>query len=286
MNEYNILEVFNMVIDLALSGGGIKGIAHIGVLKQIEERKIDIHSISGCSSGSIIATLFACGYTADEIFFWVKKYLAQIKGNPIKINIFSVRKNMLGLNNGNIIEQIINNLCMNRGVKDIRDIKIPIFIPTVDIITGKLIYFTNTKQRINLQKYDNEVEYICGGDIGSIVRASCSFPGIFSPKEYKNYLLIDGGVRDCIAVEPLKQYMNKCLAVSFNNSSNKYIKSIIDVIIQSFDIMSHDLKYESIKQADYNLEINLLDVKLLDYKKIDYVYNQGYEQAGIYLKNI
>jgi len=274
-----------MVLDLSLSGGGIKGVAHIGVLKEIEERKINIHSITGCSSGSIVATLFACGYTADEIYFLFKKYISNIKKNPIKINIFSFRKNMMGLNNGNIIEQIINKLCNEKGIRDISDIKMPIFIPAVDLITGKLIYFTNTKKRLTMKKFDNEVEYIYGGNIGTIVRASCSFPGIFNPKEYNKYILVDGGLRDCVPVEPLKQYGNNMLTVSFNNNNKQNISNIIDVILQSFDIMSHDLKYESIKQAEYNLEIDLLNVKLLDYKKTEYIYEQGYTQAKTFFNN-
>lgn len=274
-----------MVLDLALSGGGIKGVAHIGVLKEIEERNIKIHSITGCSSGSIGATLYACGYKADEIYFLLKKYLGNIKKNPIKLNIFSLRKNMMGLNNGNLIEQIINKLCNERGVKDITDIQIPIFIPAVDISTGKLIYFTNTKKRTKMISFDNEVEYIYGGNIGSIVRASCSFPGIFNPKKLGKYILVDGGLRECVPVEPLIQYGNKVLAITFNNNKQIHITNIIDVIMQSFDIMSHDLKYESIKLADYNLEIDLLDVKLLDYKKIEYIYQEGYKQAKIYFNN-
>ena len=271
-----------MSIDLALSGGGIKGIAHIGVIKQLEEKNIKIESISGCSSGSIVAVLKAVGYSADEIYTFVKQYIGIIKKNMMSFNIFSINKKMLGINNGEIIEQIINNLCRNKGVLDITDIKLPIFIPTVDIISGKLIYFTNTKD-IRKRDFIDDVEYIYGGNIGEIVRASCSFPGLFVPKKYNNSLLVDGGLREVVPTIPFNN--NKVLAVSFNNTKDRYIHNIIDILIQSFDIMSHDIKYESIKNIQYNLEIDLFNVKLLDYKKINYIYKEGYNQAKIYFDN-
>ena len=76
-----------MNLGLALSGGGAKGAAHIGVLKAFEEEKIKINYIGGTSSGSIVATLYAAGYTADDIYYIFKKYCKKIKYVELK-NIF------------------------------------------------------------------------------------------------------------------------------------------------------------------------------------------------------
>ena len=65
-----------MELGLALSGGGVKGAAHIGVIKALEEAGIKISSISGTSSGSIVAVLYACGYSSNEIYYIFKKYCA------------------------------------------------------------------------------------------------------------------------------------------------------------------------------------------------------------------
>lgn len=68
-----------MRVGLSLAGGGVKGAAHIGVLKALEEANIEFDFISGTSSGSIVATLYACGYQADEIYKLFKKYCKEIK---------------------------------------------------------------------------------------------------------------------------------------------------------------------------------------------------------------
>ena len=78
-----------MKIGLSLAGGGVKGAAHIGVLKAFEDKKIKIDYISGASSGSIVGTLYAVGYKPDEIYEIFKKYCSQI--NYISIsNIFKL----------------------------------------------------------------------------------------------------------------------------------------------------------------------------------------------------
>lgn len=271
-----------MSLGVALSGGGIKGIAHLGVIKYLEENNVKIDYISGCSSGSIAAVLYACGYNSNEVYEACSKYLRHGLKGIFKYNIFNIGsiKRTMGLNNGNIIESIVRKMCMDKGIKDITDIKIPIFIPTVDLHTGKLIYFTN----VGSIRYDNDYTYIYGGDIAKIVRASCSYPGIFSPKIIDKHLLVDGGLRDQTPVLPLKDMnVSQILAVTFNNIGHKNIDNIFSVIFQSFEILVYDNNYEATKQADYILQIDLEDVGLLDATKMSYIYEQGYLQTKEYL---
>ena len=96
-----------MKLGLCLAGGGVKGAAHIGALKAFEEEKIEFDYISGASSGSIVATLYAIGYTADEIYQLFKKYCKKIKyiefGNLAKgfIGMITRKKIVIdGLNSG------------------------------------------------------------------------------------------------------------------------------------------------------------------------------------------
>lgn len=272
-----------MSLGLALSGGGVKGVAHLGVLKYLEEHNINIEYISGCSSGSIVAVLYACGYTPEEIYDICNKYVRQFTKGIFKYNIFNIGsiKRAMGLNNGNMIEGVIQKLCQDKGIKDIQDIKMKVFIPTVDLYTGKLIYFTNAGR----MRYDNSYTYVYGGDIAKIVRASCSYPGIFSPKTIEPYFLVDGGLRDNTPVSPLMNTnASEILAVTFNNNNNRNIENIFGVVFQSFEILVHDNNFESTKQADYVLEINLENTRLLDATKMPYVYEQGYLQAKKYFE--
>lgn len=267
-------------INLALSGGGIKGVAHIGVLKYLEENRYKLNSISGCSSGSIMAVLIALGYNSEQIYKMVKYYINIVNRNRFNINmqsLFRINKRM-GLNNGNIIENIMNNILKEKDVYNISQIRIPIYIPAVDITNGKLIYFTNDINKIK-KRYSNEIEYITDIKISEAIRASCSYPGIFSPKKIGNKLLIDGGVRENIAITPLLDNKYDTLAVMFSNTKKREINNIFDVITNSFEILSYDNTYESAKLADKVIEIKLDNVKLLDFSKIDYLYKEGYIQA-------
>ena len=101
---------------LSLSGGGIKAAAHIGALKAFEEEKIKFDCVSGASSGSIIATMYALGYSSDEMWKLFKKYYKKIKyvewKQVIKMIlglIFTRRLVIDGLNSGKVIEKIIKS---------------------------------------------------------------------------------------------------------------------------------------------------------------------------------
>ena len=110
-----------MGIGLALSGGGVKGAAHIGVLKALEEEKIKIDYIAGTSSGSIVSTLYAAGFSPDEIYYIFKKYCKKIKYVDIK-NIFKLFFGLFttltitidGLNSGKSIKKLINKVCAKK----------------------------------------------------------------------------------------------------------------------------------------------------------------------------
>lgn len=168
-----------MKLGLSLAGGGIKGVAHIGALKAFEEENIKFEYVSGTSSGSIVATLFACGYTADEIYNIFKNYINQIHYidyiniKKFFVNIFTGKGIVIdGLNSGKKINDLINEVCKKKNINNIKDIKIPLIIPAVNIETEELYVFSNCKFK---NKTEN-VKYINDINIGKAVQASCSFP--------------------------------------------------------------------------------------------------------------
>ena len=190
-----------MKISLSLSGGGIKGIAHIGAIKALEEENIKVDYVSGTSSGSIVATLYACGYNADEMHEIFNKYAKDfhyIDFENIKKffkNIFTGKGIVIdGLNSGTKISKLINEVCSKKGIYNINQIKMPLIIPAVNIETEELYVFSNCKFK---NKTEN-VKYINDINIGNAVQASCSFPGVFSPCNYNGKLLVDGGIAENI----------------------------------------------------------------------------------------
>ena len=130
-----------MKLGLALSGGGIRGIAHAGALKALEDNHIKIDVIGGASSGALIASLYALGYSPYYIYILFKRYSKDIVGinsAPIISGIGNFVKNkkvaITGLKTGNNIEEAYNDLALRKGVKSIQDIKnMPLVIPAVDV---------------------------------------------------------------------------------------------------------------------------------------------------------
>ena len=228
-----------MNLGLVLSGGGVKGAAHIGVLKALEEERIKITCISGTSSGSIVAALYSCGYSPNEIYYIFKRYCKCItdydKMIPFKVlnMLFTGNLKLKSLSKWDNLEYIIQNFCYKKGITDIANLKIPCAIATVDVVYGKIVYFCSEKiERKESTIYEDAPEYIYGGKISSIVRASSAFPGAFAPKRIGEYLLVDGGVRVNSPVSVLKNIRKnneKIMVAYFEKADNNYEpKNLID----------------------------------------------------------
>ena len=275
-----------------MAGGGVKGAAHIGAIKALEEKNIKIDCISGTSSGSIVAVLYASGYNSKEIKEIFEKNAKKIKyidfKNIIKIigNIFKKHKFLIeGFNTGEIIEKIINKYCKRKGIVNIRDIKKDILIASVSINSGKVYFFESLKKE---NRYSDEIVHIKDIDIGKAVRASCSYPGVFCPCIIKDDLVIDGGVRENIPWKEVKKLgIDKVLCISFEEEKKyKKDKNIIDVISGAINLMGRELSNYELYGADYLLKIKTKEISLLDASEIDYLYNQGYYQMKKYLEKI
>lgn len=304
-----------MSVGLALSGGGAKGAAHIGVLEALRDNNIKIDYISGTSSGSIVAALYAAGYTPNEILRIIVKHtrntsiLDYDKSAPFKFMklLFSKKINLSGFIKGDKLEYLIKEYMLEKNIKDISDFDMPIAVPIVNVKTGEVVYYTNNKVRnisIDSNEEDNQMikyfesedyvgkgiykkekhyddipEYRNSGDISEIIRASISFPGVFRPKEIADELYIDGGVRVNTPVNILKDMgAEKVIAVSFdcNKIDKKNLKNVIGITSQAFDILTHEASEEEQENADINVRICTRNITLLDFSKSIYLAKKGY----------
>lgn len=270
-----------MKLGLALSGGGIRGIAHAGVLKALEDNHIKIDAIGGTSSGALIAGLYVLGYTPDDIYMLFKKHSKQIVGTGLNQMIYQVRnifnKESSGLRNGEKIEDIFNTLAKAKGVYKISQVdKIPISIPAVDIKNGREYIFTN---RIPEEK-NVYGKYIMDISVGKALRASSSFPAVFCPCDFGEHKFLDGGALNNIPViEVKKQGIDKVLAVNFKADDIEDTSNYMDIAMRAIDLMGNKISEENLKQSDYILTIGTDRMGLLDVKKLDSCYQYGYVET-------
>lgn len=275
-----------MKVGVSLAGGGIRGIAHVGVLKALEENNIKVEAIAGTSAGSIIATLYAMGYSPYYIYLLFKRYardIINIRSKPIINGITNfIRNNKIGiagLSDGNEFEKMYDELARKKGFRLIGDIKMPLLVSAVDIGEAKEYIFTNCASRKNIK--DN---YITEIGIGRAVRASSSFPAIFCPCEYKNHIFMDGGVLDNLPTEELKKvYTGKIISVNFESDPVYNDYDIMNIIMKTLDIMGNKLSINSVKKSDFVLTVPTDGTGLIDVDKMDICYKYGYEIA---IKNI
>ena len=160
-------------VGLALSGGGVRGVAHLGVMQALIDHGISFSHISGTSAGAIAAAFFAEGYAPKEILQLIKdakllKLLRPSLGSTGLLSILNVRF---------LIEQYIPH-------NSFQKLKTRITISSVDLGEGKLVYFTD-------------------GELDLAILASCCLPGIFKPIIINNHMYVDGGILNNFPVEPL-----------------------------------------------------------------------------------
>ena len=237
-----------MKLGLALSGGGIRGIAHAGVLKALEENNIKIDAIGGTSSGSIISTLYAMGYSPYYIYILFKRYAKDLVNQNSMSTITSLKNfmankktNFSGFYSGEEIEKAFNEV--PEGMKD-------------------------------------KNKYITDISIGKAIRASSSLPVAFNPCIYENHKFLDGGILDNFpTTEVKKQGVDKVLTVNFMSDEIDENSNIMDIAMRSIDIMGNKVSEENIKNSDMILTIQTDKTGLLEVEKLDNCYKYGYRQT-------
>lgn len=269
-----------MKIGVALSGGGIRGIAHAGVLRALEENGIKIDIIGGTSCGSMVASLYAMGYTPHYIYILFKRYakdIAALNTKPIisglQSHFFKSKKVFSSLKDGEIIETVYNKLALRKGIKNVNEIQMPLIIPSVDITESKEYVFTNKIP----ENAEDKLQYITDITVGKAVRASSSFPAVFNPCLMGTHAFMDGGTLDNVPVnEVRKQGADKVIAVKFDADPVDENSNIMDIVMKTIDIMGSKISEESLEMSDIVLNVYTDKVGLLDIEKLDNCYKYGY----------
>ncbi|HRK54730.1 MAG TPA: patatin-like phospholipase family protein [Cyclobacteriaceae bacterium] len=225
-----------MKIGLALSGGGARGIAHIGVLKALDEMGIKISVLSGTSAGSLVGALYASGSSPDDIFDIVKNLSIYRSVRPAWA--WSGLLTMDGLR-----ELLINSLPENR----FDALKIPLFIAATDIRKGEIKYFSE-------------------GELIPAIVASCSVPAVFNPVNYNGGLFVDGGLCDNLPSRAIVELCDFVIGSHCNPISNNFDPKNLKVVVERSLLMAIN---GNTKQSKSICDVVIEPVKLDQFSSFD-----------------
>jgi NTE family protein len=240
-------------IGLALSGGGARGIAHIGVIKAFEEHGIQVDAVAGSSAGSIVGALYAAGLSADEMLAFVKE--------SSLFKLFKVGLPSDGLTKLTYLRDKLRELMPEDSFEALG---IPLFIAVSNLVTGKL----EIKQT---------------GSLSQVVMASSSIPLVFKPVEIDGDLYTDGGVMDNLPVGPLLKQTDLVIGVNVMpqyNVSPKSVQNIFGIATRVFDMAAWANTQINLRHCHLTIEpAGLHRYHIFQINKYKDIYQLGYEEA-------
>src|SRR5580692_9206124 len=237
-------------LGVALGGGFARGIAHLGVLRVLQEEQIPVDVVTGTSAGAMLAIAYASGHSIAEIVHQARATRFKDFGNW--------KLSWLGLASNQKLEHYPRKFL---GVSMFEDLKIPLAIAATDLATGEAVYFSH-------------------GQLGPALRASCAYPGMFIPVEIEGRMLVDGFLAAAVPVDAARSIgADLVIAIFLEAANNRKPSSIVDVIGLSFAILQRHADLEWRARADIIIEPVVKDFLWDDFDKTSELIAAG-EEAG------
>ncbi len=238
-----------MKTGIVLSGGGSRGMAHLGVIKALDELGVDIHIISGSSSGAIIGAMYSNGYSPDEIFQIVKdiRYL-KILRPAIS------RTGLLKMDGAEMLYD--KYITVNR----FDALKIPLIVAATDVQLGKTAYFSE------------------GALIRALMASSC-IPIVFEPLRFEDRLYVDGGLLNNLPAQILVGKCDRIIGIHTNPVDEDFVVTNFKSMIErTFLLTINANAYPQRKYCDLFVEPPALKpYKVFDTGKLEEIFTIGYE---------
>lgn len=280
-------------VGLVLSGGGAKGIAHIGVIKALEENDIPFDCVAGTSAGAIVGSLYACGWSPEEIFglFTSKNFKYWSSGTVSQSNVYYESKREplptwadVGLNMGHtkrgedVFSQIIPSNLISPIPMNLEFLQL--YVPYT-AQCGEDFNRLFVPLRTVCSDVYHKHKIVCSeGSLGDAVRASMSFPLVFKPIEMDGILVYDGGIYDNFPVDVMHEDFNPefIVGVSVSGPDKKpepgnLYSQLEDMIIQKND-------YDLPEEWGVKIQVPVLQFGVLDWGEAKEIYDIGY-QTGL-----
>ena len=279
-------------VGLVLSGGGAKGIAHIGVIKALEDNDIPIDCITGTSMGAIVGGLYAMGYTPEKMMalieskpfgYWstgqidsdLTYYFLQNEVQPALIDVSLGKGGSKGYSSLSSVlpASLINPIPMNFAF-------IELFTPYTAQCGGDfnklMVPFRCVASDVDLKRKAVFWE----GDLGDCIRASMSFPLVFHPIEIDGRPMYDGGIYDNFPVDVMIDDFNPEIILGVDVSSgNTPDEPNANMMDQLEALIMQESNYQVPSERGMRLKMDLDRFGLLDFDKAREIYKIGYDYA-------
>lgn len=246
-----------MTTGLALSGGGARGIAHLGVVKALEEHQIKFDVISGTSAGAVAGLFLAKGFSAEETL-----------NVFIKTNFYRLLRpaiNLRGLLKINSVEALIKPFF---DKETFESLLMPFYVSATNVRTGKIRVFSQ-------------------GELITPVLASCCIPVVFEPMKIGVDAYMDGGIINNLPVEPLVGKVDRIIGVHSNPISQAYQGRNIKKLMERSLLLAINENVATRKpKCDLFIEpTELKDFTVFDFGKAREIFEVGYDYAADLLSN-
>ncbi|WP_103864139.1 patatin-like phospholipase family protein [Aquimarina sp. I32.4] len=244
-------------IGLVLSGGGFRGVAHVGVIQALEEAGIIPSFVSGTSAGAIVGSLYSQGHTPVEIqdFF--------TKTSLLKLNRFTRKK--AGFLDS---EKFHTDLLTYFPKNSFESLDKKLFITATNLVEGVSTVFHS-------------------GELIKPLLASAAFPGIFSPVMINNQLYADGGILDNFPIEPLQNHCDLIIGIDVSPIKKPKItdfKHSYNVMQRAYYLRAKPNSETKFKYCDIIIQPKqLINHGVFDTSSLDKVYDFGYQEAKLQL---
>lgn len=284
-----ILTMNSQSVGLVLSGGGAKGIAHIGVIQALEDNNIPIDYIAGTSMGAIVGGLYASGYTPTEMMnllmsrgfvYWstgqidenLIYYYSKLKTTPAMVRLNLNLKDSVKISSDILPNSLINPLPMNFAFMEL-------FAPYTAQCGGNFNNLFVPFRCVASDVYQKHKIVCSSGSLANAIRASMSFPIVFKPIKLNGVFALDGGIYDNFPIDVMRQDFAPEIMIGVDVSSGNSKVDEGNLIAQVEAMIMQPQNDSLTANEGIKLAINLQEFGLLDFPKAQAIYQIGYNKA-------
>lgn len=279
-------------IGLALGGGGARGLAHIGVLKVLEEESIPIGVIAGTSSGALIGAAYACGLSAAELKQKAADYLNSETFQSSAIRAIEKANGTADVGFAKKIQNFFINkfylaqAMFKPGILSTEDFQsmIDYFVPDIRIEETKIPFYAVATDLISCEEI-----VFSTGSLRRAVTASCSVPGAIEPLKDGNRLLSDGGIVSLVpAGVARKEGADTIIAVVVDSNPDlqEELRTGKDIFTRATDVMSRHLVNHNLAEADIIIRPDVGNLQWADFSQALHLIEAGAEATRQNLQKI